>query len=117
MYLFFIEGGSVARLAHGIAQQVKTVVSLPAGAVLPIAHQALALGGGVENIPSGGEHADGKRVLGIAEEAVLSKQGFELNMVQYRLVFDSLKLPTALLSIRLVPLISQAFRNVCSLNT
>lgn len=43
-----------------------------------------------------------KCVLGIAEKAGLGKQGLELNMLQYGLVFDPLKLPTALLSISLV---------------
>lgn len=52
MYLFFIEGGSLARLAHRIAQQVKTLVSLPAGAGLPIAHQSLALGGVLRTSPA-----------------------------------------------------------------
>lgn len=82
---------------------MKTVVSLPAGAGLPIAHQALALGGVLSTSPAQeSSHADGKPVLGIAEGAGLSKQGLELNVLQYGLVFDSLKLPTALLSIRLV---------------
>lgn len=87
------------RLAHRVAQQVKTVVSLPACAGLPIAHSP---GRGAEHNPSAGEHANGKCVLRIAEEASLSKWSLEWNVLWYRLVFDSWKLPTALLSIRLV---------------
>lgn len=59
-------------------------------------------GRGVEHISSTGEHADGKSLLGIAKEAGLSKQGLELNVLQYGLVFYSLKFPTALLSIQLM---------------
>lgn len=104
------------KLAHRVAQQVETAVSLPACAGLPISYQAVALGRVMSTSPAQESCGDGKRVLGIAEEASLGKQGLELNVLQYGLVFDPLKLPTALLSISLVKLINQTFRNVCSLN-
>lgn len=81
---------------------MKTVVSLPACGGLPIAHQTLALGRVMSTSPAQESCADGKHVLGIVEEAGLGKQGLELNMLQYGLVFDPLKLPTALLSISLM---------------
>lgn len=74
-------------------------------------------GRGVEHISTTGEHADGKSLLGIAKEAGSSKQGLELNVLQYGSVFDSLKFPTALLSIQLMQLINQTLRNVYPLNT
>ena len=59
-------------------------------------------GRAAEHIPSAAQHAEGKRVLGITEEAGLNKQSLEFNVLQYGLVFDSLKLPTALLSVSLM---------------
>lgn len=56
-------------------------------------------GRGVENVPSAGEPTDGTHVLRGAEKASLSKQVLGLNVLQYELVFESLKHPTALLSI------------------
>lgn len=49
-------------------------------------------------------------------EASLSKQGLEWTVLQYGLVCDSLKLPTALLAMRLPWLINQTRRSACSLN-
>lgn len=65
-------------------------------------------GKGVEHTSSPGEHTDGKSLPGITKEAGLSKQGLELNVLQYGLLFDSLKFPTALLSIQLMQLINRS---------
>lgn len=95
---------------------MKTVVSLPAYAGFPIAHHAVVLGGVLSTSPAQESTLTGKSLLGIAKEASLSKQGLELNVLQHGLVFDSLKFPTALLSIQLMQLINQTLRNLCSLN-